>query len=388
MSRAEHERRTRNLFRVNRRHVAGSHRLDLEFESRLRAEPVEALEIAAVRRDHLLELLERQPLLQLLAAHRPRLVELDLLLERHHQRRQLNAQLHHLIPDPRSPIPSAKHFQCFADLVRIPDREPERRIHVGDERGGLASRGLRPGDERVRERNGVLARLHERALAALHVEDERVRALGELFGEDGGDDERNRGDRARHVAERVELLVRRRDVIRLHRERDADRRRDLLKAFDGLRAGVAGNRLQLVGRPACEAEAASGQRGNADAASCGERLDDERKLVADAAGGVLVGRRDIPCKAPAGLHHRVRQVGGLALGHPAAADGHGEGGHLVIRDLPLGEALDELADLRAAEGMSLALLVQYQLCDHVRIISYQNSEPTPSPPKISCRLKN
>ena len=70
----------------------------------------------------------------------------------------------------------------------------------------------------------VLARLHERAVAGLHVEHEPADALGDLLAHDRRGDQRNALDGAGHVAQRVELAVGRRDLRRLADQRAADRR--------------------------------------------------------------------------------------------------------------------------------------------------------------------
>src|SRR5687768_7220069 len=57
----------------------------------------------------------------------------------------------------------------------------------------------------------------------------------------------------------------------------------------------------------------------------------------------------------AAFQHRTGQCGGLHGVHSAEKDGHGEGGHLVVRDLATGVALDQLADLRSIECLAFAL---------------------------------
>ena len=218
------------------------------------------------------------------------------------------------------------------------------------------------------KRNRLLARLHERALAALHVEDKSARALCELLREDGRGDKWNRRNRSRDVAESVELLVGGRYLVGLHRHRDADFLHNLLEVVKRKRGAVAGDRLELVGCSARDAKPTPRERGNGDTACRGERLDDERQLVADTASRMLVGGLDIPFEAATRLHHRFGEVCRLALVHPAAAHGHRERGHLVVGNFTAREAVDELPYLSAAERMPLALLVQYQLCNHADII--------------------
>ena len=148
---------------------------------------------------------------------------------------------------------------------------------------------------------------------------------------------------------------------------------DRLEVVERKRGVVAGNRLKLIGCSASDAKPAPRERRN-EHTTCGDkRLDDERKLVADSAGRVLVGGRNVPRETAARLHHRFGEVRRLARVHAAAADRHRKRRHLVVGDLATREAIDEFAYLRAPERMSLALLVQYQFCDHADIIP--NREP-------------
>ena len=70
---------------------------------------------------------------------------------------------------------------------------------------------------------GVRALLHERAVAGLDVEHERVDALGHFLAHDRGADQEGALDGGGHVAQRVELLVGRRDFGRLSDQRAAAR---------------------------------------------------------------------------------------------------------------------------------------------------------------------
>ena len=83
-------------------------------------------------------------------------------------------------------------------------------------------------------RAGELARAvdvaHERARAELHVEHERVGALGDLLRHDARGDERDRLDRAGDVAQRVELLVGRGEA----RAGGADHRADVAQLREQL----------------------------------------------------------------------------------------------------------------------------------------------------------
>ena len=60
----------------------------------------------------------------------------------------------------------------------------------------------------------VVERLHERTVADLHVEDDRVGAARDLLRHDRGRDQRQDVHRRGHIAKRVELLVRRHEIAR------------------------------------------------------------------------------------------------------------------------------------------------------------------------------
>src|SRR5437868_1138402 len=75
---------------------------------------------------------------------------------------------------------------------------------------------------RLGELPGLGRRLHEGAVADLDVEDDRVRAGGDLLGHDARRDQRDAVDRRRHVAQCVEALVRGHEPIALADDRQAD----------------------------------------------------------------------------------------------------------------------------------------------------------------------
>ena len=60
------------------------------------------------------------------------------------------------------------------DLERVADRMAERLIHVGEQADDLAARALAEVDHLLGEDARVVERLHEGAVADLHVEHDRV----------------------------------------------------------------------------------------------------------------------------------------------------------------------------------------------------------------------
>ena len=134
----------------------------------------------------------------------------------------------------------------------------------------------------------VVERLHERAVADLDVEHDRVGAARELLRHDRRGDERDDVDGRGHVPERVELLVRRYEVAGLPDDREADLPHLRDELVDRQLDAVARDRLELVERSARVPEPAAAHLPERDAAGGDDRADRERRLVPDPAGRVLV----------------------------------------------------------------------------------------------------
>ena len=256
-------------------------------------------------------------------------------------------------PSPRSVV------HRLADLERVADGVAERLVHVGEEADDVAPGALAEIEHRLGEDPRVVDRLHERAVADLDVEDDRVGAGRDLLRHDARRDQRDAVDGRGHVAQRVELLVGRHEIG----GRADDRHADVAHLGDELVEAEldaeAGDRLELVERPTGVAEAASAHLPERDAAGGDDRRDGDRRLVADASGRVLVD------DATAEL---LRHVDGLAapdecLGHrerlgarqAAEHDRHAERGHLVVGHVAARVAEDELAQLVVRQLAAVAL---------------------------------
>ena len=103
-------------------------------------------------------------------------------------------------------------------------------------------------------------------------------------------------------------------------------------------------------------EPAAGHFRHIDPAGRRDRRKDQRGLVADAAGAVLI--RDcagqIPVHDRTGIAHRHCQLCGLRIGHTGKTDRHEPCGKLIIGDrLRCGHARDELPDLLRCQRNSL-----------------------------------
>ena len=172
------------------------------------------------------------------------------------------------------------------------------------------------------------SRLHEGAVAALHVEHEPADPLGDFLAHDRRGDQRNAFDRGGDVAQGIELPIRGSDFRGLPDQRAADRGDRAPQLVERKGGAESGNRLELVEGAAGVPEPASRHHRHVGAARGRQRRQDDRGLVPDAAGAVLV---DGDTRQARILHpdtrtdHRVGQAGGLVGGHPAQHDGHQQG---------------------------------------------------------------
>ena len=212
---------------------------------------------------------------------------------------------------------------------------------------------------RLRERPGLLDRLHERAVADLDVEDDRVGARGDLLRHDARRDQLDVVDGRGDVAQRVQPLVGRNEIAGLADDREPD----VLDLRDELVFGEldaeARDRLELVERAAGVAEPAPAHLPERDAARGDDRPDRDRRLVPHAAGRVLVDdrspERGVQVERVAAPHHRVGERERLRRREPAEEHRHAEGGHLVVGHLVARVAEHELRDLVGVELAAVAL---------------------------------
>ena len=254
---------------------------------------------------------------------------------------------------------AAQHVHRLRNLDAVANAEPERRVHVGNQCDGAPSCALADGDHRLRKRDGIVERLHECTRARLDIEQNAVRAGGELLAHDRGRDQRDRVDRRRHVAQCVEFLVRRREVARLPDDGHAAFVHDGEEFFARNRRLIAGDGLQFVHGAARVPETATAHLRDAPTAGGDNRGADERRLVADAAGGVLVhlfagNRREVD--AVTRVRHCNRQLRRLLCRHAAEPDCHQHGGHLVVGNLACDVAFDHPAQLLGSERAAVLFL--------------------------------
>ena len=266
------------------------------------------------------------------------------------EREQLAAGVEHDLGEVGRPLPT-HGVERLAHLERVADRLPERLVHVGQEADDLTAGLPAERDHRLGELARALDRLHERAVADLHVEHDRLGAAGELLRHDRRGDQRELVDRRRHVAERVEQLVGRDEVAGLADDRDADvanLRDELVEAQLGAEAG---NRLELVERAARVPEAAAAHLPERHAARGDERRDRQRRLVADAAGRVLVATLRPGC-APRSIVSPLRTIASVSAN---VSRSEGRGRRRPCRTRPSGSRAPRRARSRGSARRSRRL---------------------------------
>jgi hypothetical protein len=253
---------------------------------------------------------------------------------------------------------AGQHLDRLGDLDGVAGRQAQRRGHVGEQSDGVHPGVGAEGDHGLGQLAGGLERLHEGARADLDVEHQCAGALGDLLGHDRRRDQRDRLDRAGHVAQGVELLVCGREPVTCR----ADHCPDGLELGEHLLVGEQrpppGDRLELVERAAGVAQAPPRQLGYGDPARRDERRERQRDLVTDTPGGVLVGRgarQSRKIHPLPGRDHRAGPAADLAAVHPVEQDRHRQGRHLLVGHLAARVGVDHPVDLAVAELTSITL---------------------------------
>ena len=137
----------------------------------------------------------------------------------------------------------------------------------------------------------------------------------------------------------------------------------------------AGEALKLVQRTAGVAETAAGHLCYLHAAGRDHRAEDKARLIADAAGGVLIGLDAVygaEVESLARVHHGHGEVESFFIAHAAENNGHAHRGHLIIGDLSAGIALYHEIYFFGAQFAAVAFLYDEIIHQHVmylRVIS-------------------
>ena len=157
-----------------------------------------------------------------------------------------------------------EHVHALHDLEAVADVAAQRGVHVGDHGSDAAAVMGADGDHQLGQLDALLHGLHERAGAGGDIQQDGVRAGGQLLGHDAGCDEGDAADGGSDVPEGVHLFIRHGDAFALADDRQADLvhlREELLLREGGLGAGDA---LHLVDGAAGVTESAAAHLGETE----------------------------------------------------------------------------------------------------------------------------
>ena len=243
--------------------------------------------------------------------------------------------------------------------TRVAGRAAQHAVHVGQQRRAVAGR-CRAATSMIvcAELAGLVELGQEGARADLDVHHERVEPGGELLGEDRGDDQRDRLDRAGGVADGVEPPVGGGEVAGLADDRAAR------LAHGGARSARGRAPCRSRGsRRACRACRRCG-RGRGRRSSAPRRRTRRRSARA-AARPCRRRRRSSACRAPGRSRSHCRTSPERVMAPVSATrssppmpvddDRHRQRPDLRVADRAVGDAGDEPLDLLGAQRRAVAL---------------------------------
>ena len=240
---------------------------------------------------------------------------------------------------------------------------PQRLIHTADQgHRRLACQGAHIHHD-LRQMNAVLQILHQRAAPGLDIQHNRVRPGRQLLGKDGGNHQRNRVHGGGHIPQRVQRLVRRRQMSRLPHYSHAGflhlAQEFLLRQADP----KPGNGFQLVQRTAGMAQTPAAHLRHRRAAGRHQRRQHQRGRIPHATGGMLVhldARDGGQIRHVAGIPHGQGELRGFLIRHAVQPDGHQQRRQLIIRHALLRRRIREEPDFLRVQRLP-QLLFFYDL---------------------------
>ncbi len=238
------------------------------------------------------------------------------------------------------------HFQGVAHGV------PQRLVHVGEEGGGLLAGILPNPHHHLRQFSRLRQGGHKRAAAQLHIQHNGIRAACQLLRHNGRGDQRDAGDRPRHVAQGVEFAVGGRQPRRLPCQRQTDLCQLPFELGQRQVWRPALNGFHFVQRAAAGTQTAPAHLAHRQTAGSHQRLHHQRRLIAHAAGGVFVygeGGHVVQIEQVARVSHSQGQGHRFPPAHAANGDRHDQRRRLVIRNAASGVFLNKPANLLIAE---------------------------------------
>src|SRR6202011_3165756 len=230
---------------------------------------------------------------------------------------------------------------------------PEGLVHGGEQRHGAGSGEGAGLDHEVGEVAGVVVGLHECSAAGLDVENEGVEGLGEFLAHNAGGDAVG-GDEGGGLAD----------------EGGSAGLEGIEELLEGELGVEAGDGFEVVQGAAGVTERTTADHGHADAGDAFRRErgearsgedggNEERGLVADAAGGVLVDGKGVEGSGVEGLAgeaHGGGEVGELLRVEAAEEDRHEERCRLSVGDAAVDYSADEVLNLGGGEGEAVTLV--------------------------------
>lgn len=234
------------------------------------------------------------------------------------------------------------------DFQGVADGAAEGLVHIRDGEAHFEAAIFADGFKRLGEDVGLFQRVHERAGATFHVDDDGFRATGDLFAEDAADDERDAVYGGGYVSEAVEDLVGGGQIGGLGGESDANLA-GLIEELRDIELDLeAGNAGELIDGAASDAESGAGHFDHVESAGGEEGEEDEGGFVANAAGAVFVdpgSRERVEAEAFPARGHGLGQPSGFGQGEGLEKLGHQPSGELVVGDGSGGRALSESFEL-------------------------------------------
>ena len=259
----------------------------------------------------------------------------------------------------------------IARLDRIAGSAGERLIHVCQERSCPQARSACHFRERAGEGACVLPRLHEGAIACLHIHHQSVEPRRQLLGKNGGGDQWDGFNCGRHIADGVEPRIRRSQIAGLPNDRAARRLQHKREKRFIRRRIISWNGFELVERAARVPQSASRNHRHAAAARRHHGRQHEAHIIADTARRMLVEhwtakRVRAPVHHPARMRHGLRQRCAFAARHAAKKHSHCKSSGLLACYRAARQPGDKKSDGLPAQHASVAfgaddLLRQHQL---------------------------
>ena len=241
----------------------------------------------------------------------------------------------------------------------VADVRSQRLRHARDDRYNRLACQLADVYHRLRQRQRIRQRLHQRTRTCLDIQHNAIRARREFLAHDGRGNQRQRINGGCYIAQSIERLICRGERRRL----PDDRKTDFLHLPDEpllcLLHGQTGDGFELIQRTAGVPQPAPAHLRHRHAARRHQRRQNQRRRIAHAAGGMLVNllarnRRQVTHVAA--VAHGKRQVSGFLRGHAIQANRHQQRRQLIIRNGLVRRSAREKGDFLARQWLTKFLL--------------------------------